>query len=50
MKINLIFKFSFKIIYFRQGHEAYVRAVRKAKIYSINMQKQPWNKMELRVS
>ncbi|XP_010286046.1 PREDICTED: bromodomain and WD repeat-containing protein 3-like, partial [Phaethon lepturus] len=36
------------IIYFRQGHEAYVRAVRKAKIYSINMQKQPWNKMELR--
>uniref|UniRef100_A0A8C4VDM6 Bromodomain and WD repeat-containing protein 1 n=1 Tax=Falco tinnunculus TaxID=100819 RepID=A0A8C4VDM6_FALTI len=37
-----------EIIYFRQGHEAYVRAVRKAKIYSINMQKQPWNKMELR--
>ncbi|KAF2981514.1 hypothetical protein EK904_002888 [Melospiza melodia maxima] len=32
----------------QQGHEAYVRAVRKAKIYSINMQKQPWNKMELR--
>ncbi|KAL8181044.1 UNVERIFIED_CONTAM: Bromodomain and WD repeat-containing protein 3, partial [Gekko kuhli] len=37
-----------KIIYFRQGHEAYVRAVRKAKIYSVNLQKQPWNKMELR--
>uniref|UniRef100_A0A8D2LS88 Bromodomain and WD repeat domain containing 3 n=1 Tax=Varanus komodoensis TaxID=61221 RepID=A0A8D2LS88_VARKO len=37
-----------EIIYFRQGHEAYVRAVRKAKIYSVNMQKQPWNKMELR--
>uniref|UniRef100_A0A663MRD5 Bromodomain and WD repeat domain containing 3 n=1 Tax=Athene cunicularia TaxID=194338 RepID=A0A663MRD5_ATHCN len=37
-----------EIIYFRQGHEAYVRAVRKAKIYTINMQKQPWNKMELR--
>uniref|UniRef100_A0A8D0GR10 Bromo domain-containing protein n=1 Tax=Sphenodon punctatus TaxID=8508 RepID=A0A8D0GR10_SPHPU len=36
------------IIYFRQGHEAYVRAVRKAKIYSVHMQKQPWNKMELR--
>uniref|UniRef100_A0A8D0DKY4 Bromodomain and WD repeat domain containing 3 n=1 Tax=Salvator merianae TaxID=96440 RepID=A0A8D0DKY4_SALMN len=36
------------IIYFRQGHEAYVRAVRKAKIYTVNMQKQPWNKMELR--
>ncbi|CAI5793759.1 and WD repeat-containing 3 isoform X1 [Podarcis lilfordi] len=37
-----------EVIYFRQGHEAYVRAVRKAKIYSVNMQKQPWNKMELR--
>nr|XP_020663375.1 bromodomain and WD repeat-containing protein 3 [Pogona vitticeps] len=37
-----------EVIYFRQGHEAYVRAVRKAKIYSVNMQKQPWNRMELR--
>uniref|UniRef100_A0A670JXD1 Bromodomain and WD repeat domain containing 3 n=1 Tax=Podarcis muralis TaxID=64176 RepID=A0A670JXD1_PODMU len=37
-----------EVIYFRQGHEAYVRAVRKAKIYSVNMQKQPWNKIELR--
>ncbi|XP_074133377.1 bromodomain and WD repeat-containing protein 3 isoform X3 [Sminthopsis crassicaudata] len=37
-----------ELIYFRQGHEAYVRAVRKAKTYSINLQKQPWNKMDLR--
>ncbi|MBZ3874117.1 Bromodomain and WD repeat-containing protein 3 [Sciurus carolinensis] len=37
-----------KLIYFRQGHEAYVRAVRKSKIYSVNLQKQPWNKMDLR--
>ncbi|KAJ7310307.1 hypothetical protein JRQ81_007211 [Phrynocephalus forsythii] len=37
-----------EVIYFRQGHEAYVRAVRKAKIYSVNLQKQPWNRMELR--
>uniref|UniRef100_A0A803SPR0 Bromo domain-containing protein n=1 Tax=Anolis carolinensis TaxID=28377 RepID=A0A803SPR0_ANOCA len=37
-----------EVIYFRQGHEAYVRAVRKAKNYSVNIQKQPWNKMELR--
>ncbi|XP_077165128.1 bromodomain and WD repeat-containing protein 3 isoform X4 [Paroedura picta] len=37
-----------EIIYFRQGHEAYVRAVRKARAYSISLQKQPWNKMELR--
>ncbi|OBS79128.1 hypothetical protein A6R68_18480, partial [Neotoma lepida] len=36
------------LIYFRQGHEAYVRAVRKSKIYSVNLQKQPWNKMDLR--
>ncbi|XP_044129416.1 bromodomain and WD repeat-containing protein 3-like [Bufo gargarizans] len=37
-----------EVIYFKQGHEAYVRAVKKAKIYSVNMQKQPWNKTELR--
>uniref|UniRef100_A0A8C0XH00 Bromo domain-containing protein n=1 Tax=Castor canadensis TaxID=51338 RepID=A0A8C0XH00_CASCN len=37
-----------ELIYFRQGHEAYVRAVRKSKIYSVNLQKQPWNKMDLR--
>uniref|UniRef100_A0AAY4EPM8 Bromo domain-containing protein n=1 Tax=Denticeps clupeoides TaxID=299321 RepID=A0AAY4EPM8_9TELE len=36
------------LIYFRQGHQAYVRAVRRAKAYSINPQKQPWNKLELR--
>ncbi|TKC34038.1 hypothetical protein EI555_016276, partial [Monodon monoceros] len=37
-----------ELIYFRQGHEAYIRAVRKSKIYSVNLQKQPWNKMDLR--
>ncbi|XP_043913211.1 bromodomain and WD repeat-containing protein 3 [Protopterus annectens] len=37
-----------EVIYFKQGHEAYVRAVRKAKVYSVNLQKQPWNRMELR--
>ncbi|XP_055420876.1 bromodomain and WD repeat-containing protein 3 isoform X1 [Bubalus kerabau] len=37
-----------ELIYFRQGHEAYVRAVRKSKTYSVNLQKQPWNKMDLR--
>ncbi|XP_069749711.1 bromodomain and WD repeat-containing protein 3-like isoform X4 [Narcine bancroftii] len=35
-------------IYFRQGHEAYVKAVKKAKIYYVNLQKQPWIKLELR--
>ncbi|XP_067852945.1 bromodomain and WD repeat-containing protein 3 isoform X2 [Heptranchias perlo] len=37
-----------EVIYFRQGHEAYVKAVKKAKIYNVNLQKQPWNKLELR--
>ena len=38
-----------QLMYFRQGHQAYVRAVRRAKAYSINPQKQPWNKLNLRV-
>lgn len=38
-----------QLIYFKQGHQAYVRAVRRAKAYSINPQKQPWNRLDLRV-
>lgn len=41
--------FSLQLIYFRQGHQAYVRAVRRAKAYSVNPQKQPWNRLDLRV-
>ncbi|XP_073808252.1 bromodomain and WD repeat-containing protein 3 isoform X3 [Danio rerio] len=37
-----------ELIYFRQGHQAYVRAVSRAKAYSINPQKQPWNRLNLR--
>uniref|UniRef100_A0A3Q2EHC7 Bromodomain and WD repeat domain containing 3 n=1 Tax=Cyprinodon variegatus TaxID=28743 RepID=A0A3Q2EHC7_CYPVA len=37
-----------ELIYFKQGHQAYVRAVRRAKAYSINIQKQPWNRLNLR--
>uniref|UniRef100_A0A665U9P4 Bromodomain and WD repeat domain containing 3 n=1 Tax=Echeneis naucrates TaxID=173247 RepID=A0A665U9P4_ECHNA len=37
-----------ELIYFKQGHQAYVRAVRRAKAYSINPQKQPWNRLNLR--
>uniref|UniRef100_A0A4W5LVQ0 Bromodomain and WD repeat domain containing 3 n=1 Tax=Hucho hucho TaxID=62062 RepID=A0A4W5LVQ0_9TELE len=37
-----------ELMYFRQGHQAYVRAVRRAKAYSINPQKQSWNKLNLR--
>ncbi|XP_037124161.1 bromodomain and WD repeat-containing protein 3 isoform X2 [Syngnathus acus] len=37
-----------EVIYFRQGHEAYVEAVRRNDLYPINLDKQPWKKMELR--
>uniref|UniRef100_A0A672QE63 Bromodomain and WD repeat domain containing 3 n=1 Tax=Sinocyclocheilus grahami TaxID=75366 RepID=A0A672QE63_SINGR len=37
-----------ELIYFRQGHQAYVRAVCRAKAYSINPQKHPWNRLNLR--
>uniref|UniRef100_A0A8C8E3C7 Bromodomain and WD repeat domain containing 3 n=1 Tax=Oryzias sinensis TaxID=183150 RepID=A0A8C8E3C7_9TELE len=37
-----------ELIYFKQGHQAYMRAVRRAKAYSINPQKQPWNRFDLR--
>uniref|UniRef100_A0A670Z411 Bromodomain and WD repeat domain containing 1 n=1 Tax=Pseudonaja textilis TaxID=8673 RepID=A0A670Z411_PSETE len=37
-----------EVIYFRQGHEAYIEAVRKNNIYELNPQKEPWRKMVLR--
>uniref|UniRef100_A0A3Q0S565 Bromodomain and WD repeat domain containing 1 n=1 Tax=Amphilophus citrinellus TaxID=61819 RepID=A0A3Q0S565_AMPCI len=37
-----------EVIYFRQGHEAYVEAVNRSELYPINLEKQPWKKMELR--
>lgn len=39
----------YQVIYFRQGHEAYVEAVNRSELYPINLEKQPWKKMELRV-
>lgn len=41
--------FFFKVIYFRQGHEAYIEAVRRNKIYELNPHKEPWRKVVLRV-
>ncbi|KAJ6662401.1 hypothetical protein lerEdw1_011814 [Lerista edwardsae] len=38
-----------EVIYFRQGHEAYIEAVRKNHIYELNPHKVPWRKMVLRV-
>ncbi|KAG7250734.1 hypothetical protein CRUP_005679, partial [Coryphaenoides rupestris] len=37
-----------EVIYFRQGHEAYVEAVNRNELYPINLEKQPWKKMALR--
>ncbi|KAH0624828.1 hypothetical protein JD844_032667 [Phrynosoma platyrhinos] len=37
-----------EVIYFRQGHEAYIEAVRKNNIYQLNPHKEPWRKMVLR--
>ncbi|XP_058040935.1 bromodomain and WD repeat-containing protein 1 isoform X1 [Ahaetulla prasina] len=37
-----------EVMYFRQGHEAYIEAVRKNNIYELNPQKEPWRKMVLR--
>jgi len=37
-----------EVIYFRQGHEAYIEAVRRNKIYELNPNKEPWRKMDLR--
>ncbi|XP_053168906.1 bromodomain and WD repeat-containing protein 1 isoform X2 [Hemicordylus capensis] len=37
-----------EVIYFRQGHEAYIEAVRKNNIYELNPHKEPWRKMILR--
>lgn len=45
----ILFIFLCQVIYFRQGHEAYVEAVSRSELYPINLEKQPWKKMELRV-
>lgn len=42
-------RFPLQVIYFRQGHEAYIEAVRRNNIYELNPNKEPWRKMDLRV-
>ncbi|KAM7131588.1 bromodomain and WD repeat-containing protein 1 isoform 1-T1 [Ciconia maguari] len=37
-----------EVIYFRQGHEAYIEAVRRNNIYELNPHKEPWRKVALR--
>lgn len=41
--------FPLQVMYFRQGHEAYIEAVRRNNIYELNPNKEPWRKMDLRV-
>jgi bromodomain and WD repeat domain-containing protein 1/3 len=41
--------FPLQVMYFRQGHEAYIEAVRRNNIYELNPHKEPWRKMDLRV-
>uniref|UniRef100_A0A8C0VEJ7 Bromodomain and WD repeat domain containing 1 n=1 Tax=Cyanistes caeruleus TaxID=156563 RepID=A0A8C0VEJ7_CYACU len=36
-----------EVIYFRQGHEAYIEAVRRNNIYELNPHKEPWRKIKL---
>lgn len=37
------------VVYFRQGHELYVQAVKRNKVYEIKMRNQPWRMINLRV-
>ncbi|XP_051006254.1 bromodomain and WD repeat-containing protein 1 [Acomys russatus] len=37
-----------EVIYFRQGHEAYIEAVRRNNVYELNPNKEPWRRMDLR--
>ena len=38
-----------EVMYFRQGHEAYIAAVKKRKVYHIEPKKQHWTKINLKV-
>ncbi|XP_040194940.1 bromodomain and WD repeat-containing protein 1-like isoform X5 [Rana temporaria] len=37
-----------EVVYFRQGHEAYINAVRRRNLSILNLMKEPWKKCELR--
>lgn len=39
-----------EVVYFRQGHQLYVDAVRTKKVYEVNPKDLPWNKANLKVS
>ncbi|KAJ1112957.1 hypothetical protein NDU88_001217 [Pleurodeles waltl] len=37
-----------EVVYFRQGHEAYIEAVKRNNIYNLKLCKEPWTKLVLR--
>ncbi|XP_033635345.1 bromodomain and WD repeat-containing protein 3-like [Asterias rubens] len=37
-----------EVVYLRQGHECYFEAVKRMKLYKIDLKKQPWHKRKLR--
>lgn len=38
-----------EIVYFRQGHQFYLDAVRNKKVYELGPNSEPWAKMRIRV-
>lgn len=38
-----------EVVYFRQGHQLYVDAVRNKTLYDINPKEFPWSKVNLKV-
>lgn len=38
-----------EIVYFRQGHQAYLEAVRNKNVYELNRYAEPWQKLDLKV-
>lgn len=38
-----------EIVYFRQGHQFYLDAVRNKKVYELGPRCEPWNKVNIRV-
>lgn len=39
-----------EVVYFRQGHQAYIDAIRRKKVYDLGPRSEPWAKINLRVN
>lgn len=38
-----------EIVYFREGHQLYITAVKNKKVYELGKNSEPWTKMDLKV-